>query len=129
MGSKNPELVNGNVPVVFDVASSDSFGNVPVSEITPRAILAFNYNINTELVSTSTTGTGSVAHSGEFAVLSTSAAISSSAELSSNDTVDYLPGIGGMCRFTAVFSTGVAGSTQWIGIGADRDWETPQNLI
>lgn len=95
----------------------DAFGNVAVSNLTARVALAFNYNINTELAVTDASGTGSVSHSGQFAVLSTGASVSSDATLSSIRVIDYYPGTGAKAVFTGTFDAGAEGSEQWIGVG------------
>lgn len=107
--------------VLIGSAQKSSFGELLVSELSASVQLQFPYIINTDIVSTSTTGSGSVTHSAPFCVLSTTAAASSTAEFSSIDTLHYRTGQGGLCMFTAVFTTGAADSSQIIGIGNSVD--------
>lgn len=98
-------------------SNSDAFGNLTATTLTPRIQLQFPYNINTDEVSTATTGSGTVTHSVPFAVLSTTAAINSSASFNSKNNLHYRTGEGGLCLFTAIFTTGVSNSVQEVGLG------------
>lgn len=95
----------------------DAFGNLTASNLTPCIQLQFPYNINTDEITTATTGSGTVTHSVPFAVLSTTAAINSSASINSKNNLHYKTGEGGLCIFTAIFTTGVANSKQEVGLG------------
>lgn len=99
----------------------DAFGNLATTSITPVLQLQFPYNINTDLATTSVTGSGSVTHSVPFAVCSTTATTSSSAALRSKDSLHYGPGQGGLCMFTAIFTLGRADSVQEIGLGDETN--------
>jgi hypothetical protein len=98
-----------------------AFGEVLIAPITPMAGWKFAYNINADMIKTTLTGSGTVTQSGGKAVLSTTAATNSSAKIETYLPIRYIPGMGGLARFTAVFSTGVAGSTQIIGVGDASD--------
>ncbi|HEY0891799.1 MAG TPA: hypothetical protein VGE32_02010, partial [Cellvibrio sp.] len=62
-----------------------------------------------------------VTSSTNFALLQTTAAANSSATLTSDSRVNYYPGQGASGIFTAIFTTGVANSTQIIGLGNAQD--------
>jgi len=98
-----------------------AFGEQQVSMATPKALVHFPYNLNTDIVTTTTVASGAVTHSGQFAVVASGAAINSSGKLNTNRTLEYNPGIGGLARFTTVFGTGTAGNTQISGIGNTTD--------
>lgn len=98
-----------------------AFGEQQVIQPTAKALIHFPYNLNTDIVTTSTTGSGAVTHSGQFAVVASGAATSSSGKLNSNRTLEYNPGIGGLARFTTIFDEGVVGNTQISGIGTTTD--------
>lgn len=98
-----------------------AFGELQVANLTPVAGWTFAYNVNTDLVTPAVTGSGTVTHSDNFAVLSTTAATSSTAQISTILPVRYIPGQGALARFTAIFTPGVAGSTQLIGVGNSED--------
>lgn len=95
----------------------DAFGNLSSSQVSSQIQLQFPYNVNADEVTSATTGSGTVTHSVPFAVLSTTAAINSTASISSKNSLHYYVGQGGLCLFTAIFTTGAANSTQEIGIG------------
>lgn len=98
-----------------------AFGELSTAENTPRIQLQFPYNINTDEVSTTLTGSGQVTHSQPFAVCSTTAAINSSARVTSKNNIHYRTGQGATVYFTALFTTGVADSTQIVGLGDSTD--------
>lgn len=97
----------------------DAFGNLSVTSLTPRIQLQFCYTLNTELVNTQVTGSGTATHSSPFAVCSTTATINSSARISSKSNLHYRAGQGGLCCFTAIYTQGVANSVQEVGLGDD----------
>ena len=106
--------VNG---VIIGQTLKTAFGEMLVGNQTPLIQLSFPYNINTDLVTTSTAGSGTVTQADSYAVLSTGAAINSTADLTTNQVVHYRPGQGISVFFTSIFTAGAAGSTQIIGIG------------
>lgn len=59
--------------------SYGAFGDLITVPLTPIAGWTFAYNVNTDIVNTTVTGSGAVTHSAPSAVLSTTAATSSSA--------------------------------------------------
>ena len=101
--------------------SSTAFGELQVAELTPMAGWTFAYNVNADLVISTVASGGTVTGADGFAVLTTDAAIDSSAKIETKLPVRYIPGQGALARFTAIFTTGIVGSTQIIGIGATDD--------
>jgi hypothetical protein len=98
-----------------------AFGEASVAAPEAQVLIHFPYNLNTDIVSTDTSGSGAVTHSGQFAVVASGAATSSSGTLNSIKTLNYHPGMGGLCRFTTIFGTGTLGNTQIAGVGSDTD--------
>ena len=98
-----------------------AFGDLRVAELTPKVHLTFPYNINTDIVDTTVANGGTVTAADSMAVVQTSAATNGEAEFSSRRVLTYRSGLGGMVRFTALFTTGVASSTQYIGVGDETD--------
>lgn len=98
-----------------------AFGELSVANPTPEVQIDFPYNINAGLMTTRTNGSGTATQSNGKAVLQTTAASNSSAELESIRVLKYNPGQGGLVRFTSVFTTGATNSTQIIGIGNVED--------
>lgn len=98
-----------------------AFGEAEVVIPQPVVQISFPYNVNTAYVFTRENQSGSITHANRQAVISTGAATSSSAELRSRRPIKYLPGSGVLARFTALFTTGAANSTQIAGIGNESD--------
>lgn len=94
-----------------------AFGEALTGSLTPVIGLTYAYNLNPLLVTTENNQSGSAAVSNSMAQLSTGAAANSSSCLKSNQNVSYQPGMGVRARFTGMFTTGAANSTQIIGIG------------
>lgn len=99
---------------------NSAFGDLRIAEITPIIQTEFVYNINTRIWTTSTTnGTADV--NASRLRLQSSANTNSHAQVNTKQYLKYRAGVGAMIRFTAVFTTGVAGSKQMIGIGDTTD--------
>lgn len=98
-----------------------AFGDLRTAEITPKVHLTFPYNINADIVDTVTANGGTVTAADSMAVVQTSAATNGEAEFSSRRVLTYRSGLGGLARFTALFTDGVASSTQYIGLGDETD--------
>lgn len=97
--------------------SKSAFGELLVTQPVPQVQLQFPYNINTNFVKSTLSGSGTLTQSDAMAVASTGAAISSGAAMDSVTPVKYLSGQGGRILFTAMFTAGVAGSVQEAGAG------------
>jgi hypothetical protein len=108
---------HGALRVVFPKESTSAFGDVLTAELTPVTRLSFYNGFPAVLASKRENQSGTVTVSGSLVSMSTGAATDSSAEVRSKAIARYDPGEGNMARFTGVFTTGVAGSTQKIGIG------------
>jgi len=92
-----------------------AFGDLRTSPLTPIVQLYFAYNINADVVTTTTNGSGTVTQSNAKAVVSSGAASSSDARMETKAFAKYRAGQGTLLRFTGVFTTGVAGNSQLIG--------------
>lgn len=97
------------------------FGDTVTAELTPVAGWTHAYNVNTDLVNTTTTGSGTVTSVKPFAVISTTANASSTARIETRRVLRYLPGMGGVLRVTAVFSEPQLGSYQYVGLGTSEN--------
>lgn len=97
-----------------------AFGEVFNAEFTPTCGWSFAYNVNADMVTSGSSG-GTVTSGSGMAVLATGAAASQSAYIQTNRVVRYTPGVGGLARFTTIFTAGKAGSTQLIGVGNTED--------
>jgi hypothetical protein len=97
-----------------------AFGEIQIAELTPIVQLQSSYNINTRVLETrDNNGTSSFANS--MFQVSTGASANQSSMLLSRRAVKYNAGQGGLVRFTALFTTGVANSSQYIGAGSSAE--------
>lgn len=94
-----------------------AFGDLAVAQGVVQDTLSFQYNINTAIVSTTIVGTGSVTKLLNKSLVATGTTTASSASLRSLRQVNYIPGVGINIKFTAIFSTPVAGTTIFAGFG------------
>lgn len=98
-----------------------AFGEQRTTMLTPVAGWTFSYNIISDLVSTSSVGTGSVTQSSSRAKLTTIGAGSES-KLLTRKSVRYIPGCGSLVRFTCVWETAPTnGNFRICGIGNTID--------
>ena len=116
----------GQGKIRLDNAGRDSqntvFGEHIVAQRVPRINVKFNYNLATDDVTTTTANNGTVTHSGDIAVISSSTTSNGSAQIESVDTVEYVTGQEGFAFFTASFvNGGVANSLQHVGLFDDDD--------
>jgi len=97
-----------------------AFGELQVAEPVPVAQIDFVYGINDNLANETTTGSGTVTAADGLLTVSTTAAASSSGQLTTKRYIRYRPGQGAMGRFTALYTTGVADSKQYAGLGTEN---------
>jgi hypothetical protein len=117
-GIYEPVATNGENSIVVTIAEPHAaFGEISTAENTATCQVDFVYGINTNLTSNTTSNNATVTSSTGMAVLTTGAQVNSVATLVTKEYVKYRPGQGSMSRFTALFTTGVAGSTQFAGPG------------
>ena len=99
-------------------SSINPFGSLYASEQYPGAQGTFTFGINTTLWVTSSAGTGaSVVASEGIVTCSSGNSTSGSASVRLRRGVKYRAGQGGICKFTALFDPGIAGSSQVAGVG------------
>ena len=114
---------NGENSLVVNMAEpSAAFGELNTAENTPTCQVDFVYGFNSQLTSNTTSNNATVTYSTGMAVLTTGTQVNSVATLTTRNYVKYRPGQGSKSRFTALFTSGVAGSTQIAGpIGNGTD--------
>ena len=119
-GGKYEQIAsNGDNSLVTTVVEPrGAFGAMDVSQDTPTCQVDFIYGINTNLTSNTTASGGLVQWYDGMANVATVATVSSSASLLSKRYVRYRPGEGVKGRWTAMFTTGVAGNTQLAGLAS-----------
>lgn len=118
-GIYEPVATNGENSLIVNAAEpSTAFGSLDVSQDTPTCQIDFIYGVNTLLTSNLTASGGTIGWYDGMANVATAATVSSSASLLSQRYVRYRPGEGVKGRFTAMFTTGLAGNTQLAGLAA-----------
>lgn len=100
---------------------STAFGDLRTTELTPQVQITFPYNINTDQVETTTANGGTVTQAASMAIIQTSTNSAGAADVCTLRSLKYRAGLGGLARFSCLFSAGVASSTQTIGAGDDED--------
>lgn len=101
--------------------SVSAFGDFRTVQPTPVSQFNFVYGINTNYVITTTANSGSVTAANQMAQAATTTSNGSSAIVQSKKFFKYREGLGGLMRFTTVFSTGIANNNQLAGIGDATD--------
>lgn len=123
---KNPSGTYANIAISDDNSlgvniqgqgATTAFGELAVAQATSRISEIFNESINTDTVVLHQNQSGSVSHAFNMAKIATGAKTHSGAELITRETIPYTAGQGCVGRFQALFTTGVANSTQYIGSG------------
>ena len=122
-GVYEPVATNGENSLIVNLAEpSAAFGEINTADNTPTCQVDFVYGINTALTSNAVSNNATVTSTTGMAVLTTGTQVNSVALLTTLNYVKYRPGQGSKSRFTALFTTGVAGSTQIAGaIGNGTD--------
>ena len=94
-----------------------AFGELLVGQLSPQFQGSFEYTVsNTDLNDDDSTGGGSITQASGMAVVATSTTPGGIGHLDSKQHARYKPGIGGLMRFTALFTSPVAGTEQYAGI-------------
>lgn len=100
---------------------STAFGEIRTAELTPVVQTSFVYGINTDLILTSSFGTGTITTGSALVSVHTGASTNSSASISTIKPLKYNAGQGATSRFTALFTEGVAGNNQFVGSFDDNN--------
>jgi len=94
-----------------------AFGDLRTAELTPQFQQSFEYTVdNTELTTNTITNGGTVTQADAMCVVSTSTTTASTAKLASKRHAKYRAGLGGLMRFTAMFTTPVSATEQYAGM-------------
>jgi hypothetical protein len=105
------------VRVLSDDSSKTAFGETLVGQLHPIFYGSFEYTVDNTTQNINTVqGSGTVGQSQAMAVVGTGTTIGSTALLQSKQHAKYHAGLGGMARFTGLFSEPVVGTEQFIGI-------------
>lgn len=118
----NVQVTDNSALVVTQPREGKSaFGDALVCQASPEVFGNFVYNINTDIFDVRENVSGSVSQASAMASVSSGAAANSGAYLRTKESLRYQPGFGSRARFTALFTTGVAGSTQLAGLGDESN--------
>ncbi len=94
-----------------------AFGELIVGELHPQFQGSFEYTVdNTDLNTNTVVNDGTVTQASGMAIMTSSTTTASSALFESKQHARYKSGLGGVDRFTALFTTPVAGTEQFIGL-------------
>ena len=94
-----------------------AFGEFLVGQLHPQFQGSFEYTVNnTDLNTNTVVDGGTVTQASGMAVIGTSTTTASTALFESKQHAKYRPGLGGLNRFTALFTTPVAATEQYAGI-------------
>lgn len=94
-----------------------AFGDLRTIQLKPQFQGSFEYTVdNTTLNENVVVGSGTVTQANAMATVGTGTTTGSSAILKSRQHAKYRPGLGGLARFTASFTTPVANTDQLIGL-------------
>lgn len=94
-----------------------AFGDLRTAELTPQFQNSFEYTVdNTELTTNTVVNGGTVTQAEAMAVITTSTTTASTAMLQSKRHAKYRAGLGGLFRFTTLFTSPVATTGQYFGI-------------
>jgi hypothetical protein len=111
-GEVSTKLANTNTTIPLS-----AFGDIRTIELTPQIQGSFEYTVdNTDLNINTIIGSSTVTQSQGMAVLTTGTTTSSLALLQCTSHAKYRPGLGGLARFTALFTDCVAGTSQYAGL-------------
>ena len=94
-----------------------AFGELLVGQLSPQFQGSFEYTVdNTDLNTNTGVDGGTVTQASGMAVVSSSTTTASTALFQSKQHAKYRAGLGGLNRFTALFTSPVAATEQYIGI-------------
>lgn len=94
-----------------------TFGDLSVSELESSGQGDFVYGINTQIFSTRTYSGGSVTNETGSAVVKSGTSSTGSAFVTLRRNLKYKPGLGSLCRLTALFDTPKTQNYQQAGVG------------
>lgn len=106
-----------STPLPVSEKSKTAFGEVLVGQLSPQFQGSFEYTVsNTDLNTNTVANGGTVTQASGMAVVGSSTTTASTALFQSKQHAKYRPGLGGNSRFTALFTSPVATTEQYIGL-------------
>ena len=121
---KNGRPVTGHIinkaGTIVDPAEAmplTAFGDLRTAELSPQFQGSFEYTVsNTDLNANIVANGGTVTQASGMGVVTSSTTTASTACFQSKRHAKYRPGLGGVSRFTALFTSPVAATEQYVGI-------------
>lgn len=109
-------IKNGRVESISGLPKT-AFGEVLTGQLHPQFQGSFEYTVgNTDLNTNTVVDGGTVTQASGMAVIGTSTTTASTALFESKQHAKYRPGLGGLSRFTALFTSPVAATEQYVGL-------------
>lgn len=103
----------------FKLVPKTAFGELLTGELSPIFQLSFEYTVsNTKLTTNTVVAGGTITQADGMAVCTTSTTTGSHAHFHIKRRAKYRAGFGGLMRFTALFTTPVAGTLQYAALAA-----------
>lgn len=110
----------GSGGIASNVAET-AFGEGLFGQLHPQFQGSFEFTVdNTDLNTNTIVNGGTITQADAMAVLTTSTTTASSAKFESKQHARYKSGIGGVDRFTSLFTAGVAGTEQYSGLADEN---------
>lgn len=112
--------VSGEGKLQVDIPLT-AFGDLRTAELSPVFQTSFEYTVtNTEIGTIEIAGSGAVTQADAMCIVNTGSTTGSVAEWESAHNAKYRAGLGGLMRIAGLFTTGVTGTEQMLGM-ADAD--------
>ena len=105
----------------FNTANMSAFGTLETGELTPVLHMDFVYGINSQTGVSTTANSATVDTNASRLRLQSGTNSAGSAIFRSKRVAKYRAGLGCVLRYTPIFTTGLANSTQIMGIGDDAN--------
>jgi len=94
-----------------------AFGDMRTAELSPILQVTFDATVtNTEIGTIEVAGSGAVSQENAMVKVTSGTTTASTAEWETSKHAKYRAGLGGLMRFTAMFTAGIAGTEQMVGI-------------
>lgn len=104
-------------PLPVSEKSKTAFGEVLMGQLSPQFQGSFEYTVgNTDLNTNTIANGGTVTQASGMGIVTTSTTTASTALFQSKQHAKYRPGLGGNSRFTALFTSPIAATEQYIGL-------------
>ena len=112
------------------IQPTTAFGDLRTAELHPQFQGSFEYTVdNTDIIEQSTVNGGTVTQASGMGIVTTSTTTASSAMISSKRHARYKAGLGGLLRFTALFTLPVSATEQYSGLIDEMGSDTASGTV